>query len=207
MLGLILKYDDTTYIPVELISFEGRVEDNEIVLSWVTASELNNQGFYIEKSSDNINWMTIGFVQGKGTTSEKNYYSFIDNEITSDIQYYRLKQIDFDGSFKYSQVVEVVIGIPTEYSLSQNFPNPFNPITKIKFTIPSVTLRQAQSDIHVTLKVYDMLGNEVATLVNEEKQPGIYEVEFDGKNFSSGVYICQLRTENYLKTIKMLLLK
>ena len=110
-----------------MISFEGRIENNGIVLSWITASELNNQGFYIEKSSDNINWMTIGFVQGKGTTSEKNYYSFIDNEITSDIQYYRLKQIDFDGSFKYSQVVEVVIGIPTEYSLSQNFPNPFNP--------------------------------------------------------------------------------
>ena len=190
-----------------MISFEGILQGHDIVLSWITASELNNQGFYIEKSSDNINWLTIGFIQGKGTTSEKNYYSLIDNDITSDIQYYRLKQIDFDGSFEYSQVVEVVIGMPTEYSLSQNFPNPFNPATKIKYSIPSVTLRQAQSDIHVTLKVYDMLGNEVATLVNEEKQPGMYEVEFNGKNFSSGVYICQLRTENYLKTIKMLLLK
>ncbi|MFI5237501.1 MAG: YCF48-related protein, partial [Ignavibacteriales bacterium] len=125
--GLILRYEDTTYVPVELISFEGRVVGHEIVLSWITASELNNLGFNIEKSSDNINWLTIGFVQGKGTTSEKNHYSFIDNEITSEIQYYRIKQIDFDGSFKYSQVVEVVIGIPTEYSLSQNFPNPFNP--------------------------------------------------------------------------------
>jgi hypothetical protein len=161
--------------------------------------------------------MTIGFVQGKGTTSEINYYSFIDNEITSGIQYYRLKQIDFDGSFEYTQVVEVVIGIPTEYSLSQNFPNPFNPVTKINYTIPNVETRHASSLQMVTLKIYDALGNEVATLVNEEKQPGIYEVEFsakggsasggDGCNFPSGIYFYQLKAGNFIETKKMVLLK
>ncbi len=130
---------------------------------------------------------------GKGTTNDINFYSFTDNEITSRIQYYRLKQINFDGSFEYSQVVEVVIGIPTEYSLSQNFPNPFNPVTKIKYEIPlSPPLLKGESKAggFVTLKVYDMLGNEVATLVNEEKQPGIYEVEFDGKElFKRSLYL------------------
>lgn len=205
--GLILRYDDTTYVPVELISFEARVQGNRIVLEWVTASEINNFGFEVQRSNNKNNWQKIGFESGHGTTTEPHHYSFTDEFLQSGKYQYRLKQIDFDGSFKYSKIVEIVIGLPTEYSLSQNYPNPFNPITKIKFTIPSVTLRQAQSDILVTLKIYEVLGNEIATLVNEEKPAGIYEVEFDGTNFPSGIYFCQLRTESYIKVIKMLLLK
>ena len=114
----------------------------------------------------------------------------------------------------YSYIITEVNEITSEinnYSLSQNYPNPFNPSTKIKYTIPSVTLRQAQSDNWVTLKVYDVLGNEIATLVNEEKQPGTYEVEFNTSTIkhlpSSGIYFYQLKAGNFIETKKMVLLK
>ncbi len=151
----------------------------------------------------------IGFVTGHGTTTEPQFYSFTDESVPSGEYQYRLKQIDFDGSFEYSEIVEVEIEAPTEFSLEQNYPNPFNPITKIKYTISSVTLRQAQSDILVTLKVYDVLGNEVATLVNEEKPAGEYEVEFSDKSegLPSGIYFYQLAAGNFLQTKKMILMK
>jgi len=124
------------------------------------------------KQSTVGNWKTIGFVPGFGTTTEPKSYSFTDENVSTGIYKYRLKQFDFDGSFEYSNEIEVEVDFtPKEFVLYQNYPNPFNPTTKIKYEIPSVTLRQAQSDIIVTLKVYDVLGNEVATLVNEQKQP------------------------------------
>ena len=169
-------------IPVELTSFKAIVNDNDVELTWSTATETNNQGFEIERQvvmavrSQESDWEEIGFVPGFGTTTETRSYSFIDNDLDEGKYQYRLKQIDFDGSFEYSDVVSVEIISPIKFSLEQNYPNPFNPTTKIKYTIP-VTLSEVEGSL-VTLKVYDVLGNEIATLVNEEKPAGSYEVEF-----------------------------
>ena len=137
-------------------------------------------------------WESIGFINGNGTTTEKSFYSFTDQSPVAGKSYYRLKQIDFDGSFEYSNIVEVELTLPIEFSLEQNYPNPFNPYTKIKYTIPNVTLSGVEGS-RVALKVYDVLGNEIATLVNEEKPAGNYEVNFDASKFSSGVYFYKLQ--------------
>ena len=157
-------------------------------MSWSTATELNNHGFEIERSLDKIIWATIGFREGKGTTTEPQNYSYFDNisEISSEKLYYRLKQIDFNGSFEYSDVVEVEIA-PSKFSLEQNYPNPFNPSTKISWQSPVGSWQ--------TLKVFDVLGKEVVTLVDEYKPAGTYKVDFRVKNveLSSGIYFYQLR--------------
>ncbi|MBK7379452.1 MAG: T9SS type A sorting domain-containing protein [Ignavibacteriales bacterium] len=202
-------------VPVELTSFTANVMRNSISLNWQTATETNNSGFEMQRSQmSNVNsqtgWQVIGFVPGFGTTTEPKSYSFTDENLSSGKYQYRLKQIDFDGSFEYSNTVEVEINTPTEFSLGQNYPNPFNPTTKIKYTIPSATLRQAQGDILVSLKVFDVLGNETATLVNEPQQPGTYEVEFNAEqaiSLSSGVYYYQLRVGSFVETKKMILLR
>jgi hypothetical protein len=204
-------------VPVELQSFTAEINGSNVNIIWSTATETNNQGFEIQKQVDNRqsavgNWRSIGFVPGFGTTTEMHHYSYTDESLQSGNYQYRLKQIDFDGSFEYSNILEVTIDAPTEFTLEQNYPNPFNPSTKIKYSIPSVTLRQAQSDIPVTLIVYDVLGNEVATLVNEEKPAGTYEVEFNVAQVSrpelaSGIYFYQLKAGNFLEIKKMILLK
>jgi hypothetical protein len=202
-------------LPIELTSFTASVLQNEkaVQLNWTTETETNNSGFEIErqvgsKQSAVGNWESIGFVPGFGTSTESKSYSFIDENITTGIYKYRLKQIDFDGSFEYSNEIEVEVDFtPKEFVLYQNYPNPFNPNTTIKFEVPSVTLRQAQSDIMVSLKVYDILGNEVATLVNEEKQPGVYEVEFDASLLASGLYLYKLQSGSFVQTMKMILTK
>ncbi|MBK6912781.1 MAG: T9SS type A sorting domain-containing protein [Ignavibacteriales bacterium] len=205
-------------VPVELTSFTAIAQQNNITLNWQTATETNNSGFEIERkqvgspqsSVGNQDWNQIAFVPGFGTTTEPKSYSFTDENLSSGKYQYRLKQIDFDGTFEYSNTVEVEINSPTEFSLEQNYPNPFNPTTKIKYTVPSVTLRQAQSDILVSLKVFDVLGNEIATLVNEHQQPGTYEVEFNvgqAISLSSGVYYYQLRSGSFVETKKMILLR
>ncbi len=128
-------------------------------------------------------------------------YSFKDNSVMNGMIYqYRLKQIDENGEFNYSNVIEITADlIPNSFNLSQNYPNPFNPATNIQFEVPSPQF--------VSLKVYDIVGKEVITLVNEKKQPGKYEVQFNASNLPSGVYICKLNTENYSSTKKMILLK
>jgi len=202
-------------VPVELISFNTRVELNKVLLDWSTATETNNRDFEIlrgvypvQSGTQNDNgWESIGFVPGFGTTTEVHHYSFVDEGLQSGNYQYRLKQMDFDGSFEYSNSIEVTVDAPTIFSLAQNYPNPFNPTTKIKYTIPSVTLRQAQSDIHITLTIYDVLGNEIATLINEQKQPGTYEVEFSGTNLPSGIYFYQLKAGSFIDTKKMILIK
>ncbi len=191
---------DTTIVPVELISFSASVVTNVVTLDWSTATELNNHGFEIERSLDKTNWRTIGFREGQGTTSEPQNYSYSDilSDITSSKLYYRLKQVDFIGSFEYSNIVEVEIA-PSVFSLSQNYPNPFNPSTAISYQLPVNSF--------VTLKVYDVLGNEVATLVNEEKLAGEYEIEFNASEIGSGVYFYTLRAGEFIQSKKMLLLK
>ncbi|HQF43682.1 MAG TPA: FlgD immunoglobulin-like domain containing protein, partial [Ignavibacteriaceae bacterium] len=162
-------------------------------------------------------WIEIGFVPGFGTTTEKRSYSFTDNNLATGSYSYRLKQIDYNGTVEYSNEVFAEVGAPEEFSLSQNYPNPFNPVTKIKFTIPtppsSSPLSKGRNEVgFVTLKIYDILGNEVATLVNEYKPAGTYEVEFnshsdEGQNLSSGVYYYQLKSGSFISTKKMILLK
>ncbi|MBK9096680.1 MAG: T9SS type A sorting domain-containing protein [bacterium] len=203
--GTIL-YTPNGGIPVELISFTATANINEVTLNWSTATETNNSGFEILRfaKNDNGEWNKIGFVPGHGTTTETQHYSFTDNDIKPGKYQYKLKQMDFDGTFEYSQILEVEIPIVNEFSLSQNYPNPFNPSTKIKYSIPQ-NVRQLTGN--VSLKIYDVLGREIATLVNEEKPAGEYEVEFDGTALPSGIYFYQLKAGVYSETKKMILLK
>jgi hypothetical protein len=201
-------------IPVELTSFTSSLNENDVTLNWQTATETNNSGFQVERSkmleARSEEWENIGFVNGTGTTTEPQSYSFIDKNMEIGKYQYRLKQMDYDGSFEYSNTIEVEINTPLKFSLEQNYPNPFNPSTTIKFSIPAVGTRLALS---VQLKVYDVLGNEIATLVNEEKPAGNYEVEFNSvetlhaTSLPSGVYFYQLKAEDFIQTNKMILLK
>jgi hypothetical protein len=191
-------------IPVELLSFAAEVINDEVVLKWQTATETNNSGFEVERSKKieartQNDWTKIGFVEGKGTTTEKTDYIFEDRVSTPGVYSYRLKQIDFDGSFEYSLVVEVDFKSLASYLLEQNYPNPFNPSTVISYQLP------VSSDL--VLKVFDVLGNEIATLVNEEKPAGEYEVEFDAARLTSGIYFYQLRAGDFTQVKKMILLR
>jgi len=193
-----------TIVPVELISFGANRSNNFITINWSTATELNNRGFEIERSFDKNEWRIIGFREGAGTTSEQQEYSYSDciSDITTSKLYYRLKQIDFNGAYEYSEVIEIEIG-PRNFSLEQNYPNPFNPSTKISWQSPVGSWQ--------TLKIYDVLGNEVATLVNEYRSAGSYEVEFNTSSLnhhpSSGIYFYQLKSGEFVETKKMLLIK
>ncbi len=202
-LGTVATLAELTEItPVELLAFTGSVTNSDVQLLWSTSSELNNRGFEIERSINNAeNFVTVGFVEGKGSSAEINYYSYTDNLQLSGANqiYYRLKQIDFDGTFSYSDVVNITYDVPAEFVLGQNFPNPFNPSTRIYYTVPNESF--------VTIKVYDFLGREVTTLVNETKSTGSYEFLFDAASLPSGVYFYTLQTENFLNTKKMILLK
>src|SRR5574338_496522 len=198
-------------VPVELTSFTANGSNNNVTLNWVTATELNNSGFNIERSVipnevKNLNWPTIGFVNGNGTTSESHTYSFSDNNLSTGKYIYRLKQIDFDGRFTYSNEVEVDLGVPQSFSLEQTYPNPFNPSTKIKYTIPNVALSGVEGS-RVVLKVYDLLGNLVSTLVNEEKPAGNYEINFNASSLTSGIYFYTIQAGSFTDTKKMTLLK
>ena len=173
--------------------------NDAVVLNWSTATEVNNQMFEIERRSEEGQFITIGYVEGYGTTTEPQEYSYMDNSVGTGIYYYKLKQIDYDGSFEYSDIVEVEVTAPMEFALRQNYPNPFNPSATINYQIPELS--------NVTLKVYDVLGNVIETLVNEEKQSGIYNVEFDATGLSSGIYLYRLQAGNFIETKKMLLLK
>ncbi len=194
------------FVPVELTSFSATVNDDNVELSWITSTETNNQGFEIQRSKDG-KFETIGFVDGHGTTTETQVYSFIDKNLITGKYNYRLKQIDFDGTFEYSNVIEVEVTSPSTFSLEQNYPNPFNPNTKIRYTIPNVIASETKQTQFVSLKIYDVLGNEVATLLNEHTPSGSYEVEFDASNLPSGTYFYQLRAGSFIETKKMIVLK
>ncbi|MCJ7802219.1 MAG: T9SS type A sorting domain-containing protein, partial [Candidatus Marinimicrobia bacterium] len=189
----------TNPLPVELTSFSANLSGNNIMLSWTTATELNNKGFEIEKSLDNSTFSVIGFVNGFGTTTEKKYYSFVDENTSSGTAYYRLKQIDFDGSVSYSQVVSTDGSLPTQFELKQNYPNPFNPSTRISYSVNESGL--------VKLSVYNLLGEVVDILVNQNQEAGFYNVQFDASNLQSGVYFYKLESGNQVETKKMMLLK
>ncbi|MFZ2866061.1 MAG: C25 family cysteine peptidase [Ignavibacteriaceae bacterium] len=188
-------------IPVELVSFEAAVEEQSVRLTWETATELNNSGFEVERSSDGKVFGKIGFIKGIGTTTDKHQYSYIDGGLTGKGKYYyRLKQLDFDGKENYSSVIEVdYSAIPSSFSLSQNYPNPFNPTTTIQFGIPK--------EVKVTLKVYDALGCEVETIYDKVLEPGYYKHQWEGSKYASGVYFLRLQAGNFTSSKKMMLLK
>ncbi|MBE2280998.1 MAG: T9SS type A sorting domain-containing protein, partial [Ignavibacteriaceae bacterium] len=176
-----------TEIPVELTSFAASVIDRDVTLTWSTATEKNNNGFEIQRSNDNINFATISFVKGAGTTLEASTYSFTDNNLNAGKYQYRLKQIDYDGSFTYYNLSEEVqVGTPVDFSISQNYPNPFNPSTKVDFSLPI--------ESNVTVELFDILGSKVATLISGSFVSGFHSFEISTQKYglSSGNYIYRM---------------
>lgn len=206
-----LELVPTTIVPVELTSFTAQQKNSSVFLNWSTSSEKNNSGFEVQRKlyidGTKTGWKSIGFVNGHGTTVQQNYYSFVDDEVVSGNSglsaakyYYRLKQIDFDGSYEFSNEVEVEIETAGRFSLSQNYPNPFNPSTEISYSLPNSG--------HVSLKVFDALGVEVAILINEEQPAGSHKIVFGaGNNLASGIYVYRLFVNGNSLTRKMILMK
>ncbi len=194
-----------TSLPVELTTFKANNLGDKVELQWHTATEVNNYGFDIERSqktevsSQNPQWLKIGFVKGNGNSNSPKNYSFIDDNPPSGNFEYRLKQIDNDGSFRYSNIVEASFMKPNKFELFQNYPNPFNPTTTIQYAIPKSE--------HVTIKVYDELGKEVSSLVNENKEAGQYRVNFNGSNLASGIYYYRIAAGDFSEVKKLMLLK
>jgi len=186
--------------PVELSSFTALLANNKVNLNWKTATEVNNYGFEVQKSADNSTWDKIGFVQGSGNSNSPKEYSYTDKLSSLNGKfYYRLKQMDNDGTTSFSKVVEVENLRPSTFDLRQNYPNPFNPSTVIKYQIPV--------DTQVTLKVFNVLGNVVATVVDGFRTAGEYSVNFNGSGLSSGVYFYKLEADNFSATKKFMLMK
>ncbi len=193
----------STPLPVELTTFSYQLADGKIELLWETATETNNLGFGIEKKT-NTEWTEIAFVEGAGNSNSVKKYSYVDNSGNYLNSSYRLKQVDFDGSFEYSKVVEFIADMKLEYTLSQNYPNPFNPTTQIKFSIPK--------EGNVSIKIFDITGQEIIELLNDAKEAGEYSVDWNGVDRSgikvaSGLYLYTIQAEAYRETRKMLLLK
>ncbi|MFI5236993.1 MAG: T9SS type A sorting domain-containing protein [Ignavibacteriales bacterium] len=187
-------------IPVELTSFTADVNNSgQVVLNWATATEINNQMFEVERRSEATEYFTIGYVEGAGTTTEPKYYTYTDRTVETGKYFYRLKQIDFDGRYEYSPEIEIDVNGVLSFNLEQNYPNPFNPSTSIKYSVP-----EAGS---IRLSVFNIVGEEVAVLVDGFSQSGFFEVSFDASNLPSGVYLYKLQSENSVQLKKMVLLK
>ncbi len=197
-------------LPVELTSFAVQASKTDVKLKWQTATELNNYGFEIQKSvSTNAvkdqtkiitdEWNTIGFVKGNGNSNSLKEYSYVDkNPLWGKVINYRLKQIDNDGKFLFSSIESVKLEA-LEYKLMQNFPNPFNPSTKICFTLPE--------PCKIKIQIFNILGEVVKTLVDENSEAGYHELDFNANKLSSGIYFYVMNAGKYSETRKMLLLK
>jgi len=199
-------------VPVELTSFAASAQNNGVLLNWSTATEINNSGFDVERKQVNTNlpdgkagWSKIAFVNGNGTTSSEKKYSYFDpasgtgKNLTPGKYQYRLKQIDFDGSFEYSEIVEISFGVPSKFELAQNYPNPFNPSTTISYSLPKAG--------YVSLKVYNALGQEIAALVNGIKEAGNHKIDFNASNLNSGIYFYKIEAGDITQVKKMTLIK
>ena len=198
----ILALDVT--VPVELTAFTTESVNGEVIIKWQTATETNNSGFEIQKSEkSNVNsqteWEKVTFVDGRGTTTEVTNYTYNDKVVKPGAYFYRLKQIDYDGTTSYSEEIEVVVNGPAEFSLMQNYPNPFNPATTIRFTLPVKT--------DIVISVYSSIGEKVAEAFNGEMEEGYHEVKFDASNLSSGVYFYRFESKQFVDVKKMVLTK
>ncbi len=187
-------------LPVELTIFNAKAAKDSIILYWETETEVDNYGFDVERKINNAEWNVIAFIEGNGNSNSPKKYHYCDKELFAggSMFFYRLKQIDTDGRFEYSEVVEVEL-YPDNYNLSQNFPNPFNPVTTIRYQLP------VAGDIR--LKVYDILGNYVTTLVDDFQEAGYHEHKFIASNFASGIYFYTIIAGTFVETKKMILLK
>jgi hypothetical protein len=186
-------------IPVELTSFSSDIDNGVVMLNWRTASETNNYGFQVEKSNNGVTFEQIAFVPGFGTTTEPRTYSHRDASLMNKENYYRLKQLDLNGNYSYSDIIKVYLHPPEKFFLKQNYPNPFNPSTKIKFAIPKESF--------VNLSIYNVVGELIQTLVAEQMKPGFYEYEYGGSNIPSGVYLYKIEAGDYIDVKKMILIK
>jgi hypothetical protein len=194
-----------TPMPVELLSFTSNVTSRDVHLTWKTAKEQNNKGFDIErKAFSDKNWNKVGFVEGNGNTNTQTTYNYDDKKLNTGKYSYRLKQVDYNGNYEYFTLNNSVeVGVPSKFDLSQNYPNPFNPVTNIEYSVPF--------DSKITVKIYDNLGREISTLVNESQVAGYYTVQFNAASLSSGVYFYRIfatgNGNNFVMTKKMSLIK
>ncbi|MGE5362698.1 MAG: DUF5050 domain-containing protein [Bacteroidota bacterium] len=192
-------------LPVELTAFAGKAEGTDVKLTWQTATEINNHGFEIERALHEaelaeLNYEKISFAAGAGNSNSTKSYAYTDKALQPGKYSYRLKQIDTDGKYSYSETAEITIGaMPQLFELSQNFPNPFNPSTLITYMLPSAA--------DVTLKVYDLLGREVASLTDGWQEAGTYQISFNAGDLSSGLYIAEIKAGAFSQRIKMTLVK
>jgi hypothetical protein len=191
--------------PVELTSFSATTIGSTVKLSWATATEVNNYGFEILRQAHTsttlsvTSWEKIGFVQGAGNSNSPKSYFYEDKNVSAGKYSYRLKQIDNDGQFEYSKAIEVDLGAPKKFELSQNYPNPFNPTTTVRFNLPEAG--------NVKLTLFNILGQELKTLVNEFKESGVHTINFDASELNSGIYIYKLEAGSFVQTRKMTLVK
>ena len=196
-LKMLINYN--AVVPVELVSFNAFVTGSSVKLEWATATETNNKGFEIQRKSENTQWEKIGYIEGAGTTTEKRFYSFSDSYSGQGTISYRLKQIDFDGTSTFSNVVNVNLSTPSEFKLNQNYPNPFNPSTTVSFTIPKAT--------NVKLSIYNQIGQQVGELVNRNLEAGSYDYTWNAEGQSSGIYFYELQANEFKSVRKMTLIK
>jgi len=201
--NLSIQLNGDTNVPVELASFTASASEGLVELSWTTATETNNQGFQIERSNGG-EFTSVGYIAGHGTTTETQNYTFVDRTVQTGSYSYRLKQVDFDGSFAYSNVVETEVVAPAEFVLDQNYPNPFNPSTMISFRLAV--------DSKVSMTVFNVLGQEVASLLNGNLVAGSHQVNFDASSLNTGVYMYRIEAAgidgtNFVDVKKMILTK
>jgi hypothetical protein len=183
-------------LPVELSYFSANVEGAKVNLTWSTATEVNNYGFNIERRIQNEEWKKIGFVPGSGNSNSPKSYTFLDLPLGGIYFKYRLKQIDFDGTYEYSNEVDVTLNRINNFTLEQNYPNPFNPTTTIRFSLPIESF--------VTFKVFNLLGEQVSEVIRQSLKKGFHEIKFDGSNLASGVYFYHLNAGDFNATRKFI---
>jgi len=203
-MNIVMSVTGDQVVPVELSSFTAYDVRGQVNVEWSTSTETNNRGFEIQKSTDGQNFITVGFVRGHGTTTEAHSYSFVDQNITNGTTSYRLKQLDLNGVFVYSDVVTLNVDAPAQYQLSQNFPNPFNPSTQISFALPV--------DAGVKITVFNALGQEMLKLTDNAFTAGSHQINFDASKLSSGLYFYTLEAKgvdgsSYMMSKKMMLMK
>ena len=198
-------------LPIELSSFSAAITNNDSVkLQWMTLSETNNFGFYVQRKADPdkaYSDILNSFAAGHGTTIVKQLYTFTDKSAHPGTWWYRLKQVDLDNSVQYSEPIKVQVAagaldakmVLGQFEIGQNFPNPFNPSTTIRYGMPIKS--------HVTLAVFNTLGQQVASLVNETQEAGYHEVRFDGTTLASGVYFYRIQAGSFVQTKRLIYLR